>query len=400
MRIAMRIVSLVLPLIFLCASSVLAVAQEVTFGAQVRPRTEYRDPVGGGDDAFTSMRVRAHLNAALKQNVRVFVQVQDVRIWGEESSTLGDFDADNFDLHQGFIELGSSNDHLMARIGRQEMNLGGQRLVGAVDWTQQGRSFDGARARAGGPWGGITLFGYQLADATSPDIDDDALFLGAHGEIKNVAGGTLGLYALYDHADVTLANTNQGTLGARLAGTASGVVYRGELYFQTGDRGGADVEAFMVGARVGTQFAGGKGRVTAWYDYLSGDDDPTDNTTKVFATLFATNHKFYGFADLFLNIPAHTAGLGLQDLALKGSYAVRNDLTVAADLHTFHVAKQGLLTTKHLGEELDLTGRFRYSPNVTFVGGLSYVFAADGFAEIGRLSEDMTWLYIMLNASF
>jgi hypothetical protein len=34
------------------------------------------------------------------------------------------------------------------------------------------------------------------------------------------------------------------------------------------------------------------------------------------------------------------------------------------------------------------------------VGGLSYVFAADGFAEIGRLSEDMTWLYIMLNASF
>jgi hypothetical protein len=391
--------SLVLPLVFLCASSVLAVAQEVTFGAQVRPRTEYRNPVGGGDDAFTSMRVRAYLNADLKQDIRVFVQVQDVRLWGEESNTLGDFEADNFDLHQGFIELGSSNDHLMARVGRQEMNLGGQRLVGAVDWTQQGRSFDGLRARAGGPWGGITLFGYQLTDATAPGMDD-AVFLGAHGEIKNIAGGSLGLYALYDHADVTLANTNQGTLGARLAGMASGVVYRGEVYFQTGDRGGADVEAFMVGARVGTQFAEGKGRVTAWYDYLSGDDDPTDNTTKVFNTLFATNHKFYGFADLFLNIPAHTADLGLQDIALKGSYAVRDDLTIGADLHIFHLAKQGLLTTKHLGEEVDLTGRYRYSPNLSFIGGVSYVFAADALSEIGRLSEDMTWAYIMLNAAF
>ncbi len=30
-------------------------------------------------------------------------------------------------------------------------------------------------------------------------------------------------------------------------------------------------------------------------------------------TLFATNHKFYGFADLFLNIPRDTAGRGLRD---------------------------------------------------------------------------------------
>jgi hypothetical protein len=73
-----------------------ALAQEVSFGAQVRPRTEYRDPVGGGDDAFTSMRVRAHVNANLRQNVRVFIQLQDVRIWGEESNTLGDFKANDW----------------------------------------------------------------------------------------------------------------------------------------------------------------------------------------------------------------------------------------------------------------------------------------------------------------
>ena len=41
---------------------------------------------------------------------------------------------------------------------------------------------------------------------------------------------------------------------------------------------------------------------------------------KVFDTLFTTNHKFYGLADLFLNIPLQTDGRGLQDLAVKWHY--------------------------------------------------------------------------------
>lgn len=57
--------------------------------------------------------------------------------------------------------------------------------------------------------------------------------------------------------------------------------------------------------------------MTLWYDHLSGDDDPSDGTVRVFDTLFATNHKFYGLADYFLNIPVQTVGRGLQDLALK-----------------------------------------------------------------------------------
>ena len=54
--------------------------------------------------------------------------------------------------------------------------------------------------------------------------------------------------------------------------------------------------------------------VSVGVEYLSGDDDPTDGTYKVFDTLYATNHKFYGFMDYFLNIPVHTFGLGLRDV--------------------------------------------------------------------------------------
>ena len=123
-------------------------AQQVTLGGQVRPRFEYREPAGNRDDGATSMRVRVNLSALLERNVQAFIQLQDVRFFGEETNTLGDFSADNFDLHQGYLELNHSGDAGFAlRVGRQEVNFGGERLVGAVGWTQQARSFDGARGR-------------------------------------------------------------------------------------------------------------------------------------------------------------------------------------------------------------------------------------------------------------
>ena len=38
--------------------------------------------------------------------MRAFAQIQDVRVWGEETNTLADFSADRFDLHQAWVELG------------------------------------------------------------------------------------------------------------------------------------------------------------------------------------------------------------------------------------------------------------------------------------------------------
>ena len=108
-------------------------AQEVTVSGQLRPRHELRYPAAPGGKQFTSMR--AH--AALENDISVFIQLQDVRIWGEETNTLGDFDADHLDLHQGYVDIKRFNDSpLAARVGRQEVNLGGQRLVGAAGWTQ------------------------------------------------------------------------------------------------------------------------------------------------------------------------------------------------------------------------------------------------------------------------
>ncbi len=376
------------------------VAQEVTVGGQLRPRYEFRDPSPTGGDGFTSMRARATISAALERNVRVFVQIQDVRLWGSETSTLGDFQADNFDLHQGYLELRSSGSGNFAiRLGRQELNLGEQRLIGAVNWTQQARAFDGIRGSVRGDFGTVDVFRFTLGDATAPAIAQDASLIGAHASFDKIEFGTLDLYAFLNKKE-DVAETEQTTLGFRFAGQRSIVTYRAEAAYQTGTRTGLDAAAYLLAARIGVSLAGGKGGVTLWYDYLSGDDDPSDNDIKVFDTLFATNHLFYGFADLFLNIPAHTGGLGLQDAALKGTYAVRHDLRVNADLHSFRLAKQGTFSSQRLGEELDVTAVHPYSPNVTFVAGISRIFAAPTLIALGRTTADMTWGFLMLNAAF
>ncbi len=290
-----------------------------------------------------------------------------------------------------FIDLAGSGADL--RLGRQEIVFGGQRLVGAVGWTHQGRSFDAARAtwRIGDST--VDVVASRLGDTTSPAAGANATFAGVYATVVPLSGTEL--YLLYNSLD---RGTEQFTAGARKKGSTAGFEYHVEGAYQTGDRSDLDVAAFFGAARVGRKM--GETQVALWYDYLSGDDDLADDETKVFDTLFATNHKSYGTADFFLNIPAHTAGRGLQDVALKVKRVLRPGMTLGLDVHTFRLAQDTGLTTNHLGEELDVTVGCDYRGVAKFTGGASYVLAADGFAEIGRLAGDALFLYVMTDVRF
>ena len=401
----MKPTRLVLATLLLLVPTSFAVAQDIKVGGQLRPRGEFRDPYTGGagdSDAFVSMRARADITASLEKNVTIFLQVQDVRLWGEETNTLTDFNADNFDLHQGYIDVRSNTGNLFGRVGRQEVNLGGQRLVGAVGWTQQARSFDGVFLGGSGNFGKVNILAAQLGNSAVSGIDRDRELIAGYGTIDVAEDQAVDFYVIFNRDDNPAGSANtdteQATFGARWVGKGKGFVYRAEGSFQTGERGGTDVSAYMFGGRVGYGF--GDATLTLWYDYLSGDDNADDGELKVFDTLFATNHKFYGFADMFLNIPAHTAGQGLQDLALKFAVVPADDWRVGVDAHSFRLAKTGGFESGHLGEEVDLVATWTYSPNLTIQGGAAFVIQDDTWADIGRLSENMTWLYLMMDAKF
>ncbi len=373
-------------------------AQQVTLHGQVRPRYEFRDPAPDGRaDEFISMRVRAGIEAALANDIAVFIQLQDVRLWGEETGTASDFSADNFDLHQGWLtvsRLGGSNAWL--RVGRQESPLGNERLVGTVDWLQQAQSFDGVRLGTTGSWGEVSAIAFKIAEETAGATDDLWLFGGF--ATLDAGGGDLAAFGFYERTR-GVTGGDQATVGGRYERSLGRVDAAVEGALQFGTRGAADVAAFLFAAHAGADVTD-RLRLTLWWDYLSGDADPTDDDVRVFSTLFATNHKYYGYADLFTNIPVHTAGRGLQDFALKATFAASERVGIDADLHAFRFAEQRRLSSARVGEELDLTLRWTVRPGLGFTGGYTRVFHAAGLSAINRLTEDMDFAYAMLNVAF
>lgn len=379
-----------------------ASAQTIEVSGQVRPRTEYLDPSGaaGGSQTWTSMRTR--LGAAYRSEgpVSAFVQVQDVRFFGEETNTLTDFRADNFDLHQGWVQVGTDESLGRLRVGRQEVAFGGERLIGAVGWTQQGRSFDGARMGLG--LGGrldVDFLAFQISESAAAGMSEDEVFWGAYGVLGAGSGRFLDFFALRQHRASGTGDTDQWTAGARYVATDAGFNYRVEGAWQTGERVGADVSAFMAGARVGRDFAGGNAGVTLWFDYLSGTE-PGSGDVGAFDTLFGTNHKFYGYADLFLNIPLHTSGRGLVDMAAKGRWRFHPDWTANVDVHRFTVAQDGGLESGDLGTEIDLTLTRALFSGLRISGGAAYVMAGDALAPVRGIDGDVTFGYVMLDLAF
>jgi hypothetical protein len=386
-----------LALVVIAAAATATEAQQTTLSGQVRPRMEIADP-GTGTDAFTSMRTRIGLDALIDQNLSIYVEAQDVRIWGEETSTRLDFSADAIDVHQAYLRYnGDELDWLTATIGRQVTWFGGERLVGLVNWSQQGQAFDGVRLDLADERGSVALVGYTIADLSAGPAFEDRQLFGAYATRPDVGPGTLDAYWLFDRARAA-TETDQHSIGARWAveGEIDG---RLEATYQLGTRADTDVAAFMFGARVGTAFAEGRARATLWYDYVSGDD-PATPEVEVFGTLYATGHKFYGLADVFTNIPAHTGGAGLQDIAAKLSFTLRDDLTGNVDVHTFRAADDTGLSSAHFGDELDLSLLHRYSPNFSVMVGFSYFVQDEPLAEVGRLGDDFKWFYVMFDASF
>lgn len=131
---------------------------QLSVAGQLRTRTEYRNGVGtprpqAYDAAFfTSQRTRLTFHY---KGPRLLVQasLQDVRVWGQDASTISNADGQKLGVHEAWGELIVSNnkdtalkkspvDYLAVRIGRQELVYDDSRLIGNLDWLQQGRRHD------------------------------------------------------------------------------------------------------------------------------------------------------------------------------------------------------------------------------------------------------------------
>jgi hypothetical protein len=145
-------------LLFVTIGSLMKGSAQLSFIGQVRTRTEYRNGLGtlkpktNEPAFFTSQRTRFTFN--YKTN-RLILQtaLQDVRVWGQDASSISNADGGKLGMHEAWAELiltnkkdtafkKSSVDYFAVRIGRQELVYDDVRLLGNLDWLQQGRRHD------------------------------------------------------------------------------------------------------------------------------------------------------------------------------------------------------------------------------------------------------------------
>jgi hypothetical protein len=382
---------------------------KIKLSAHIRTRGEIDGRDFDNDTSakgMTLLRVRLNAEFEATDDISGFIQLQDSRTYGAELNTLVNFQ--NVDLHQGYIQVEDFLiDDVTFKLGRMELNYANERLVGAVEWHNVGRAFDAA------------LLSFEMSDDLSVELWSATLVDQANPTDVNDTGFDFGgVYAIYAPKDTyrldlyvlgewdrkeSIAGADdlqRVTIGAYDRGKLGSIDYEVEAAGQMGkrynpdNRKREDVAAFMLTGSIGfTADTDSKPRIAVGYDYLSGREQ-RDEDYKAFDTLFATNHKFYGFMDYFVNIPANTRNAGLQDLMAKFRVQPHKKLTLSADFHRFLSAKK-INDESNFGQEIDLTAIYRYHQALNFTLGAS-MFLPDELMEkrFGGNDDPAFWLYL------
>jgi hypothetical protein len=385
----------------LCSQTVVP---DVTLSGEIRLRGEWDGRTAqAGDDAAALSRARLGVGARVRPWLSAFLQIQDARAWGTETATT-DGAADQLDLHQGYIDLTALG--ATARLGRQELSLGDERLVGPLGWSNVARAFDGALVT----WpvtgaGELRVFWMNVAErdalqpgGTDPQANEggdlDGWLMGGF-YAHRIGGARVELTFLHDR---NAATDKSYTAHGRFFGRVGDVLYDGSAAYQFG----VGRRGFLLSGKAG--LAVGRGSIAGQVDLLSGDADTLDGTRRAFASLYPTGHAFHGYMDYFLAFPAQTRQAGLIDAMVRIAAPVPAPWTLRVDTHYFALAEERL-GERALGLEVDVIAGRTLGTGVGVEAGAA-IFAPRDLAGslmpafAGGTGDATYWGYLMMTVRF
>lgn len=221
----------------------------LTLGGEARLRYEHYGNPGFGSDprtpsGYVLQRYLVLSDIHFTPAFRVFLQFQS----GLENGRNGGprpTDKDIADVHQGFVDipLAHINDSpLILRIGRQELEFGSGRMVGAAEGLNIRRSFDGLRFHYNhGKWSfnSTLLRPVALKPDAFDDVPDHTQSLWGIGGTRQTRFGGASLYYFgIDRKFIRLTSLAgrdlRHTIGSRWWGTHGRWDFNDEYFFQFG----------------------------------------------------------------------------------------------------------------------------------------------------------------------
>jgi hypothetical protein len=319
-------------------------------GGQFRVRYEVKDNAGSfpnrdfiriqdNDNDYLLERLRYHLGWTPAAWFTAYVEGRSSFEQWDKRSPTPELDAVN--LRQAYVSFGDPKEFpLLAKVGRQELSYGEERMIGTGDWSNLGRTFDAAKLRyqSGNTW--LDAFAGRMVIPVSGSFampnDYDWLF-GLYGSTVALAPWQeTQMYFLSRNVAVGAPSTPRdiymvGSRWASLPGQLRGWDYSLEGAYQFGSINQANVRrdqasyALFASGGYTWKETWGSPRLGLGYEFGSGDSNPNDNRNQTFENLFGTNHRFYGAMDLFsarnLHIPRLCAALKpFKNLSVSAEY--------------------------------------------------------------------------------
>ncbi len=326
----------------------------LTLGGEVRIRPEgFRVRSAGGRpgtiDNYLLQRYLFSVGLKMGRRFRFFTELQSGIIDGQLRSPRPT-DKDTLDLHQAFFEYTSpkeKNRRLTARLGRQELAIGSNRLISAGQGLNVKRSFDGVYAKyetkdwlvEGGAARLVRLSPGILND--SPDSGQNfwaGAFTKQHFLWKTGSGtvyylGTDQAIAQYVRG---IGPETRSTFGGRLSGAAGNLSFSTDVIGQFGTFLHSEpIRAWAVTTEGGYRFPGKRfrPRLSANFDSASGDKNPNDAALHSFNPLFPGN-AFSGLVGLF-------GPTNITDINASFQMPIRRNLIAIVESPTYFRTEAG-----------------------------------------------------------
>ncbi|MCU1337383.1 MAG: hypothetical protein JWO19_2964 [Bryobacterales bacterium] len=375
----------------------------------------------GNDEFYLLHRFRFSMTLRPATWWRIVAQTQDARVWGGNIPHAPPYQ-DTWDLRQAYAELGDPDkSHAALRVGRQEISLGGERLVGISTWTNVSRSFDAARATF--RYRNLKLDAFAasivvLRDGQIGSADAGNNLHGLYGTVSKLPGGlTLEPYFLWrlqphDVAESgAIGNLDMKVSGARLLGKIHGVEYNTSLVFERGHLATDRVDAWGGGWLLGHTFISfaGTPRLAVEYNYATGDGNPHDGRHNTFELLYPTRHDLISLSDQvgWKNIEHVRARVDWKP-GPKWIVTPSYSAIWLADAHDGLYNPTGLVVVprvadgsagRWVGQEVDLAAQYSILQGTQIGAGFAHIFPGT-FLERATPGHSFNYSYLQISTKF
>lgn len=392
-------------------------AQEFDVNLQLRPRYEFRNgykslmPDGAEAASFVSQRSRLIINYK-QEKLKGKLSLQNIRTWGDVATTASS-DKNGVAVFEAWAQY-DFDANWSARLGRQVLSYDNQRILGEIDWAQQGQSHDAVVISFNSKNQQLDL-GFALnANAenvvtpTTPYITNykSLQYAWYHTQFNKLNMSLLLMNTGYEFAKTVteLKIDYKQTFGTYLTYKENKWDTNLGLYGQSGKSSDKNVIAFFAGANLGYAVSR-KFKVTLGYEFLSGKDQNDMSTDfKSFMPLFGTNHGFNGFMDYFY-VGNHQNNVGLSDVYLKLNY-IQKKWQFSLMPHLFSAPNTVLDASNvkmdsYLGTEIDFTAGYALQKDIMATAGYSQMFGTSTLERLkgGNAGNINNWVWVMVSFS-